>query len=68
MRFIAVNKHFLDSRGHKIALLPKLIIYLKAKFQLEVSANKAVILFPTKFRDPLKFGPQAKNSWPKQTK
>jgi len=58
----------LDSRGHKIALLPKFIIYRKAKFQLEESANKAVIFFPSKFTDPLKSGPQAKNSWPKQTK
>jgi len=46
MRFITINKHFLDSRSHKIALLPKFIIYRKAKFQLEVSANKAVIFFP----------------------
>jgi len=58
----------LDSKGHKIALLPNLIIYQKAKFQLEVSANKAVIFFPYKFTDPLKSGPQPKKSWPKTNK
>jgi len=42
----------LDSRGHKIALLPKFIIHQKAKFQLEVSANKAVIFFPIQVHRP----------------
>ena len=50
-------------------MLPTFIIEQKGKFQLEVSANKAVIFFfPSKFTDPLKPGPQAMNSWPKQTK
>ena len=43
------------------------VIERKTKFQLEVSANKSVVSFPFKFIDPpLKSGPQARNSWPKQ--
>jgi len=34
----------------------------------EVSANKAVIIFPSKFTGPLQSGPQARNRWPKQRK
>ena len=58
----------MDPKGHKITLLPTFIIEQKTKFQLEVSANKAAIFFPSKFTDPLKSGPQARNSWPKQRK
>jgi len=58
----------LDSGGHNITLLPTFIIERKAKFQLEGSANKAVIFFPSNFTDPLKSGLQARNSWPKQRK
>ena len=58
----------MDSRGYNTTLLPTFIIERKAKFQLEGSANKAVIFFLSKFTDPLKSGPQARNSWPKQRK
>jgi len=49
-------------------MLPTFIIEQKGKFQLEVSANKAVIFSSSNFTDPLKSGPQARNSWPKQRK
>jgi len=58
----------LDSRGYNTTLLPTFIIEQKAKFQLEFRASKAVIFFPSNFTDPLKFGPQAMNSRPKQRK
>jgi hypothetical protein len=36
----------------QITLLPKIIIERKAKFQLQVSKNNAVIFSPSKFMDP----------------
>ena len=44
----------LESRGHKLTLLPAIIIQLNAKFQLEVSENEIVVFFPSKFTEPLK--------------
>jgi hypothetical protein len=41
----------------------------KATFHLEVSGNKVLIFFPSKFKEPLKSidGPQVQNRWLKET-
>jgi hypothetical protein len=60
-----------------VTKLQELIIEGNVKFQLEVSENKDVIFFPSKFTDPLKSihgphggpcGPKVKNSCPRRTK
>jgi len=48
----------LDSRGYNITLLPTFIIERKATFQLEVSANKAVIFSHLTSQTPWNLDPR----------
>jgi len=67
MRFIEVNKHFWILEAIKLLCCLN-SLFNEKQFHLEVSENKVVIFFPSKLTDPLKSGPQATNSCPKQRK
>jgi len=68
MRFIEVNKHFWILEAIKLLRCLHSLFNEQLNFKQRLVQIKLSFFFPSKFTDPLKSGPQARNSWPKQRK